>query len=131
MPTWQRRHANAARDAVIGPLAQSGIGRCVAPGLQPGLQSAEYHRAGQSRPYRPLTTGGRIIAVNSSSYSGELIRNVVRAARGSTSPIELIVKTGDNFRVVSIDYQGALRYPHLERDPTQPARLDDILTARP
>ncbi|HEX4051946.1 MAG TPA: hypothetical protein VHY19_13820 [Steroidobacteraceae bacterium] len=78
-----------------------------------------------------LTTGGRIIAVNGSGYSGELIRDVVRAAGGSTSPIQLIVKTGDNYRVVSIDYHGGLRYPHLERDPSQPARLDDILTARP
>lgn len=78
-----------------------------------------------------LTTGGRIIAVNGMSYSGELMSEDVRAARADASPIELIVKTGDSYRVVSINYHGGLRYPHLERDPGQPARLDGILTARP
>ncbi|HWG76235.1 MAG TPA: hypothetical protein VN660_05510 [Steroidobacteraceae bacterium] len=78
-----------------------------------------------------LTTGGRIIAVNGISYSAEVIRAAVRAAGTSAAPIELIVKTGDNYRVMSIDYHGGLRYPHLERDPSQPARLDAILSARP
>ena len=78
-----------------------------------------------------LTTGGRIIAVNGKSYSAELMNEAVRAARGNASPIELIVRTGDDYRVARIDYHGGLRYPHLERDPGQPARLDDILTARP
>ena len=46
-------------------------------------------------------------------------------------PIELIVKTGDRFRVAAIDYHGGLRYPHLVRDESVPARLDDILAPRP
>jgi hypothetical protein len=33
--------------------------------------------------------------------------------------------------VANIDYHDGLRYPHLERDPSEPARLDDIVTARP
>ena len=77
-----------------------------------------------------LTNGGRIIAVNGVAYSGELIRASVRAAHGSASPIELTVRTGDTYRVVSIDYHGGLRYPHLQRDPSQPARLDAILAPR-
>jgi len=78
-----------------------------------------------------LTTGGRIIAVNGIAYSPELIREAISAARQSGSPIELLVQTGDHYRTVGIDYHGGLRYPHLERDPSQPARLDDILSPRP
>ncbi len=78
-----------------------------------------------------LTNGDHIIAVNGLGYSGALLEEAVRATRTSSSAIQLIVKSGDYYRVVSIDYHGGLRYPHLERYPSQPARLDDILAARP
>jgi hypothetical protein len=32
--------------------------------------------------------------------------------------------------VTNLDYHEGLRYPHLERDGTGPARLDDIVAAR-
>jgi hypothetical protein len=35
----------------------------------------------------------------------------------------LIVREGDQFRTVQLDYRGGLRYPHLERDPARPALL--------
>jgi len=48
----------------------------------------------------------------------------------TAQPIELIVKNGDRFRVLRLDYYDGLRYPHLERAPSVPTRLDDILAAR-
>jgi len=54
----------------------------------------------------------------------------IRSAKTTKLPIELIVKTGDRFRVLTLDYHDGLRYPHLEREPSTPARLDDILAAR-
>ena len=51
--------------------------------------------------------------------------------RAELTPIEFIVRSGDRFRTVRIDYHNGLRYPHLERDPATPARLDDIIAARP
>ena len=45
--------------------------------------------------------------------------------------IQLIVKIGDRYMVANLDYHDGLRYPHLERDSAQPARLDEILAARP
>ena len=47
------------------------------------------------------------------------------------APIELIVRTGDRYRVARVDYHDGLRYPHLERDRAGPALLDEILTPRP
>lgn len=77
-----------------------------------------------------LTEGAQILAVDGSAYSAEILKDAIRAAKDGTKPIELIVKTGDRFRVASIDYHGGLRYPHLVRVQTTPARLDDILAPR-
>jgi predicted metalloprotease with PDZ domain len=78
-----------------------------------------------------LTTGGQIVAVNGLAYSAEVLKDAIRAAHDSQTPIELIVHTGDYYRVVQLDYHGGLRYPHLQRDTSQPALLDQILAARP
>jgi predicted metalloprotease with PDZ domain len=78
-----------------------------------------------------LTAGGQILAVNGVAYSGDILEDAIRSAHGTAAPIELIVKTGDLFTVANLDFHGGLRYPHLQRDPSTPARLDDILTARP
>jgi predicted metalloprotease with PDZ domain len=77
-----------------------------------------------------LTESSQILAVNGAAYSAELLKDAIQSAKGTALPIELIVKTGERFRVVSIDYHAGLRYPHLERDTAAPARLDDILAAR-
>jgi predicted metalloprotease with PDZ domain len=78
-----------------------------------------------------LTADAQILAVNGAAYSADVLKDAVQAARGSKSPIELIVRTGDRFMVANIDYHDGLRYPHLERDASEPARLDDILATRP
>ncbi len=77
-----------------------------------------------------LTSGGQIIAVNGVAYDSDTLKGAVRAAKGTAEPIELIVKVADRYKVVRIDYHDGLRYPHLERDPSVPARLDDILAPR-
>jgi predicted metalloprotease with PDZ domain len=79
-----------------------------------------------------LIEGETILAVNGNPYSGEALTDAIRAAKGSSSPIELIVRGEQRYRVVDLDYHDGLRYPHLERDkPKQPALLDDIFNPRP
>lgn len=77
-----------------------------------------------------LTEGARILAVNGVAYSAGVLKDAISAAKGSKSPIELIVKNGDRFQVARLDYHDGLRYPHLERAGSQPARIDDIIAAR-
>jgi hypothetical protein len=72
-----------------------------------------------------------LMAVNGVAYSSDVLKDAIRSAKTTKQPIELIVKNGDRFRVLHLDYHDGLRYPHLEREPSVPARLDDILTARP
>ena len=53
-----------------------------------------------------------------------------KTRRQTDAAIELLVKNGDRYRTVQIDYHDGLRYPHLEREGSAPARLDQILTPR-
>ena len=76
-----------------------------------------------------LTVGTTIVAIDGEPYSGEALKRAVTAAKTGT-PLELIVRSADRFRVVRIAWTGGLRYPHLERTGTGPARLDAILAAR-
>jgi predicted metalloprotease with PDZ domain len=77
-----------------------------------------------------LSPGVQILAVNGIAFNADRLKDVIKAAKNASAPIELIVKDQDRFRFVRIDYHEGLRYPHLERDPAQPARLDDILAAK-
>ncbi|HEY3812800.1 MAG TPA: peptidase M61 [Caulobacteraceae bacterium] len=77
-----------------------------------------------------MEPGATIVAVNGIAYDADDMKDVVRASKTATGPIALLIKDGKHYRTVSIDYHGGLRYPHLERDPSVPARLDDILAPR-
>jgi len=54
----------------------------------------------------------------------------VTAAKTSRDPIELLIKAGDQYRTMRIDYHNGLRYPHLERIRGTPDRIGAIFTAR-
>jgi len=51
----------------------------------------------------------------------------VLTAKDSKDPIELIVVNTGYYKVVKLDYHEGLRFPHLERIPNTPDRLDQIL----
>jgi predicted metalloprotease with PDZ domain len=78
-----------------------------------------------------LTAGTQIVAVNADAYDADGLKEAIRAARGTSGPIALLVKDNDRFRTVAIDYHDGLRYPHLEPVAGAKASLDDILRARP
>jgi predicted metalloprotease with PDZ domain len=77
-----------------------------------------------------VTESSVILAINGAAYSADVLKDAIRSAKTTKVPIELIVKTGDRFRVLALDYHDGLRYPHLERESSTPGRLDDILAAR-
>jgi predicted metalloprotease with PDZ domain len=77
-----------------------------------------------------LTVGTQIIAVNGIAFDADQLKRAIKNAQQNGAVIELIVKNGDRFRTVPIDYHEGLRYPRLERDGSGTARLDQILTPR-
>ena len=68
--------------------------------------------------------------MNGTAYTGERLKEAIRDAKRDSSAIELLVKNGERYRTIRMDYHDGLRYPHLERVAGAPARLDQILTAR-
>jgi predicted metalloprotease with PDZ domain len=77
-----------------------------------------------------LTVGTQIIAVNGLTVDPARLKSAIKDATKTGAAIEFLVKNGDRYRTVRIDYHEGLRYPHLERDESTPARLDQILTPR-
>ena len=76
-----------------------------------------------------LTAGTQIIAVNGIAFDADGLKRAIKDAKQGGA-IELLVKNSNRFRTVKIDYHDGLRYPHLEREGTAPARLDQILAPR-
>ena len=77
-----------------------------------------------------LRSGLTLVAVNLHEYKPDVLQEAVTAAKGGKPPIELLVKEGDDYRIVRIDYHGGLRYPGLERIEGRPDLLTPILSAR-
>jgi predicted metalloprotease with PDZ domain len=72
-----------------------------------------------------------VIAVDGRAYTAKLLREAITAAR--TDParrIELLVRRGDRYETVELDYHGGLRYPRLERIDGRLDLLTEILTPR-
>jgi predicted metalloprotease with PDZ domain len=77
-----------------------------------------------------LAVGETVVAVNGDTYSADGLRRAVTAAKTGNDPIELLIKAGDQYRTMSVDYHNGLRYPHLERIRGTPDRIGAIFAAR-
>jgi predicted metalloprotease with PDZ domain len=74
-----------------------------------------------------ITPDMQLQAVNDQKYTAAGLRETILAAEKSKEPIKLLLKRGDEFLTISLDYHGGIRYPHLERVEATPDRLDAIL----
>jgi len=87
------------RDIIPGyPAAQAGIG--------PGMQ---------------------IVAVNGRKFSKDVIHDAIKAAKGGTQAIELLVANDEYFRTVPVNYHEGEKYPSLVRDESKPDVLSEII----
>jgi predicted metalloprotease with PDZ domain len=77
-----------------------------------------------------LVVGTQIVAVNNVAFDADRMKTIVKESKNAAAPIELIVKNGDRYRTIRLDYHQGLRYPHLERSGDAAAPLDAILTPR-
>jgi predicted metalloprotease with PDZ domain len=77
-----------------------------------------------------LTPGDTIVAVNGHAFKADVLKSAIKNAKGGTTPIELIVKNGERYKVVRVAYYDGLRYPQLERVSGTDDRLAEILKPR-
>jgi predicted metalloprotease with PDZ domain len=78
-----------------------------------------------------LAPGSIVVAVDRRAYSAKLLREAIVAAKAdATRRIELLVRRGDTYETVTLDYHGGLRYPKLEHIEGREDRLSAILAPR-
>jgi predicted metalloprotease with PDZ domain len=75
-----------------------------------------------------LTVGTKLIAVNGHALDTDQLKAAIKARK---SPLSLLVKTGDIYRTIELNYDGGLRYPKLEKTGSGPGTLDALLAPRP
>lgn len=74
-----------------------------------------------------LAPGMKVIAVDGRRYSENVLRDALKATAAAPATLTLLVENNDFFTQVSFPYEGGLKEPHLERDSSRPALLDQIL----
>lgn len=63
-----------------------------------------------------VAPGATLVAVDGIAYTPELLRQAIsRAAKPGTAPIQLLLRDGDTYLTIAVDYHGGLRYPQLVR----------------
>jgi predicted metalloprotease with PDZ domain len=77
-----------------------------------------------------LTVGTEILAVNGRSFSGDAIKAAITAAKGTNQPVNLLVKSGDLYRTVALNWHEGLKYPRLEKTGRGSGTLDALLAPR-
>jgi predicted metalloprotease with PDZ domain len=75
-----------------------------------------------------LTVSTKLVAVNGRALETDHLKAAIKAKK---SPLSLLVKTGDMYRTVDLNYDGGLRYPKLEKTGTGPSSLDALLAPKP
>ena len=84
------------------------------------LWNSPGYRAGMAKDMQ-------LVAVSGKTYNADRLKRAIAAARTNRQPLELLVKQGDAYRTLQLDYQSGLRQPHLERIPGTPDRLAQLL----
>jgi predicted metalloprotease with PDZ domain len=83
-------------------------------------------------PGSPADTAGlgsamKLVAVNGRRWTPEILRAAVKSATTGTAPVELLVENEDYFKACKLDYHDGEKYAQLERIPSKPDLLSEIL----
>src|SRR3546814_528681 len=78
-----------------------------------------------------VTTGTKIVAIDGREYSDDELKGAITAAKETKEPIRLLVKKGELYRTVELDYHDGLRYPRLVKVGSGPSTLDALLAPLP
>ena len=86
-------------------------------------------RMGSAADKAGLAPGQKIVAINSRVFTIEELTDALKSAKGTGTPIQLMVQDEDTIAPVSLSYSEGLRYPRLSRVENTPDILAQILTA--
>jgi predicted metalloprotease with PDZ domain len=147
---FQKRIYDLAPRAPVGGIENGGWRLAYTNELSPVLKIREAQRKitdlsyslgivvgadgdiGDVLPETPADKAGlalnmKLVAVNGRAWSAKLLRDALKTAVTNRAPIELLMERDDYYQTCTVDYHGGEKYPVLERDPSKPDLLDEIL----
>jgi predicted metalloprotease with PDZ domain len=74
------------------------------------------HKAG-------LSPSVKLVAVNSRQFTPEVLHDAIKVMK----PVDLLIKNGEYYSTIQVNYQNGERYPKLERDTAMPDILSQII----
>ncbi len=77
-----------------------------------------------------VSTGATLVAVNGKTYTSDVLKDAIAAAKDSKASIQLLLKYQDGYKTVPVDYHDGLQYPHLVRIAGTPDYLSQMIAAR-
>ena len=77
-----------------------------------------------------VSIGDQIVAINNRAFNGDALKQAIKGAAGQGPAPTLLIKAGDLYRTVSLDWHGGLRYPRLEKVGKGDGTLDALLKPR-
>lgn len=77
-----------------------------------------------------IAPGMKVIAVDGRGFTPDLLEKAIESTKEAERSLELIVENSSYFKMHNVDYQGGMRYPHLERDESTPDLLSAIFAPR-
>lgn len=77
-----------------------------------------------------MTVGSELLAVNGRKFDGDGLKSAIKAAKETKEPVKLLVKSGEMYRTLDLDWHGGLRYPRLEKAGKGQGTLDALLAPR-
>jgi hypothetical protein len=69
----------------------------------------------------------KVVTVNGRSWSVDVFRDALAAAKNNAIPIQLVIDNGSFAQTVQLNYHSGEKYPHLERDPSKPDIITEII----
>jgi predicted metalloprotease with PDZ domain len=77
-----------------------------------------------------MAVGNQLVAVNNRTFDMDDLKQAIKEAAGSGRGVELLLKDGNLYRNVTLDWHGGLRYPRLEKVGKGQGTLDALLAPR-
>ena len=74
-----------------------------------------------------ITPAMELVAVNGRKFTPDILREALKAAKGSGPNIELLVANGDFYKTHTLNYHDGEKYAHLVRDESKPDILSEII----
>ena len=77
-----------------------------------------------------MTVGSELVAVNGRAFDADALKAAITAVKGTNQPVRLLVKSGDVYRTIDLNWSGGLRYPRLVKRGRAAGTLDALLAPR-